>query len=78
MKTKPGEERRPRPPRKEAPPPDGARRRGPQELPPDEEQPARYEDPVDESSADSMIASDPPARSGVRLGPARKRARRSP
>jgi len=39
------------------------------------EQPER-EDPVDEASADSMIASDPPARSGVRLGPA-KRPRRT-
>jgi len=35
------------------------------------EQPER-EDSVDEASADSMIASDPPAYSGMRLGPAKK------
>jgi len=39
--------------------------------------PAGYEDPVDEASADSMIASDPPARSGLRLGPAKRPRRRS-
>lgn len=55
--------------------PDG-RRRPPAPPPGDAERaPARYEDPVDEASAESMIASDPPARSGVRLGPA-KRPRR--
>lgn len=75
MQTRPGEERRPRPSRKQAPAPDGPRRPAPKRLPGDEEAPARYEDPVDESSAESMIASDPPARSGVRLGPA-KRPRR--
>jgi G6PDH family F420-dependent oxidoreductase len=36
----------------------------------------RYEDPVDQASAESMIASDPPARSGVRLGPAKPAKRK--
>jgi hypothetical protein len=74
MKTRPGEERRPPPQRKEAPPPDSTqRRREPKELPGDEDAPARYEDPVDEASEESMIASDPPARSGLRLGPAKRK-----
>ncbi len=42
----------------------------------EEREPAAFPDPVDEASAESMIASDPPARSGLRLGPARKPRRR--
>lgn len=36
-----------------------------------------FMDPVDEASAESMIASDPPARSGLRLGPAKKPRKRA-
>ena len=73
MKTRPGQERGSRPAGKDAPPPEPEGRRKPKELPRDEDQPARYEDPVDEASEASMIASDPPARSGVRIGPAKRR-----
>lgn len=41
-----------------------------QELPEPEEMP-RYEDPLDEVSAESMDASDPPARGTARIGPAK-------
>jgi hypothetical protein len=60
--------------RKDAPAP----RRQPerQELPEPEDAPARYEDPVDEASAESMDASDPPARGTARIGPAKRGARR--
>jgi len=37
---------------------------------------ASRRDPVDEASEESMIASDPPASSGMRLGPARRPPRR--
>lgn len=60
---KPGEERRPARP---------ARRPAPEA----EQEAARFEDPVDEASAESMIASDPPARSGLRLGPAKQPRRK--
>lgn len=60
---KPGQERRPR----------RAAQRRPEPAHDEEEAPARYEDPVDEASAESMIASDPPARSGLRLGPAKRK-----
>ena len=75
MAARPGDRERPQPKREDAPPPDPKRSRTPRELPGDEDQPDRYEDPVDESSADSMITSDPPARSGVRLGPAKRKRR---
>ena len=68
MAARPGDRERPQPKRKDAPAPKRSRAR-------QDEGPPGYEDPVDETSADSMIASDPPARSGVRLGPARRKRR---
>lgn len=38
-------------------------------------EPPVYEDPLDETSAESMITSDSPARSLVRLGPAKRKWR---
>jgi hypothetical protein len=61
---KPGEQRRPAQPSR---------------VPADDEnERARIEDSVDQASAASMIASDPPARSGFRLGPAKKPRRKNP
>jgi hypothetical protein len=63
--------RRPRPASRDP------RRRDPREPrrePPEgDESLARYEDPVDEASADSMVASDPPASSATRVGKPRRR-----
>lgn len=67
--TKPGDERRPQ--RGESEPTQQTPTRNP-----DDGDEVRYEDPVDEASAQSMIASDPPARSGFRVGPPKKTRRK--
>jgi hypothetical protein len=43
---------------------------------PDPAAPPNYPDPVDQASADSMDASDPPSTSGLHIGPPRRPSRR--